>query len=212
MDRHPRLYWTKSSISGRYRPFEKSVLLPFLSICIELTSSYSNDFIAGTTSRNRILELFHIPILLALILSIIGGTRISSSASSKHSSGESFEKAGAIIFLISFIAIVAFAILTMADLRNLPWGEKRILYAVLASLPLLAVRLLYSLLADFEDDGTFNVVDGDVTVQLCMAIIEEFIVTVFFLIAGFVAPALGSMVDGAGGVPMNGFNGRKGVA
>ena len=155
--------------------------------------------------------MLHIPILLALILSIIGGTRISSSDSSKVSSGHSLEKGGAIIFLISYLAIVAFAIFTFAELRNLPEGEKRILYAVLASLPLLAVRLLYSLLADFEDNSTFNIVDGNATVQLCMAIIEEFVVTLFFLASGVVALAPNSLVNGAGGVPMNSYHGGKGV-
>lgn len=149
--------------------------------------------------------------MLALVLSIVGGTRISSSDTSKHSSGETFEKAGIIIFLISYLAIVAFAVLTAVESRDLPWGEKRILYAVLASLPLLAVRLLYSLLADFKDDSTFNIINGNATVQLCMAIIEEFIVTFFFLVAGLIAPALNSLSNGSGGVPMNQFNGRKGT-
>ena len=156
--------------------------------------------------------MLHLPIMLALILAIVGGTRISSSDSSKHSSGESFAKAGAIVFLISFIAIVAFAVLTMTDSRNLPQGERRILYAVLASLPLLAVRLLYSLLVDFANNNTFSIVNGNPTVQLCMAIIEEFIVTVLFLVAGLVAPTLNNLVQGAGDAPMNTFNGRKGVA
>lgn len=156
--------------------------------------------------------MLHIPILLALILAIVGGSRISSADSSKHSSGESFEKAGSIIFLISYLAIFAFAILTMADFSKIPLGEKRILYAVLASLPLLAVRLLYSLLANFEDNSTFSILDGNATVQLCMAIIEEFIVTLFFLVAGFMAPGLGGLMNGAGGVPMNSYNGQKGVA
>lgn len=155
--------------------------------------------------------MLHLPILLALVLAIIGGTRISSSDSSKHSSGESFEKAGAIIFLISYIAIVAFAILTMTESRSLPQGEKRILYAVLGSLPLLAVRLLYSLLADFADNSTFNILSGNATTQLCMAIIEEFIVTCLFLLAGSMAPALDRLMNGAGSVPMSTFNGRKGV-
>lgn len=169
-----------------------------------------NDFIPGNTSRVRLLEMLHLPILLALILAIIGGTRISSSDSSKHSSGETFEKAGVIIFLLCYLAIVAFAGLTTAEMSKLPHGEKRILYAVLASLPLLAVRLLYSILADFEDNSTFSIIDGNATVQLCMAIIEEFIVTFFFLVSGFVAPALDSMMNGAGGVPMDSYNGRKG--
>lgn len=76
--------------------------------------------------------MLHIPILLALILAIVGGSRISSADSSKHSSGESFEKAGSIIFLISYLAIFAFAILTMADFSKIPLGEKRILYSPFA--------------------------------------------------------------------------------
>ena len=180
-------------------------------VAVELILCDSNDSIAGAF-RGRLLELLHIPILLALILAIVGGTQISSSDSSKHSSGESFEKGAGIIFLISYLILVALALLTATELGNVPRGEKYILFAVLASLPLLAVRLLYSLLADFEDNSTFNIVDGNVTVQLCMAIIEEFIVTFFFLIAGFVAPALGSLMNGAGGVPMNRYHGQKDVA
>ena len=153
--------------------------------------------------------MLHLPILLALILCIVGGTRISSSNSSKRSSGESFEKAGGIIFLVSYIAIVAFAILITTDFRILAQGETRILYAVLTALPLLAVRLLYSLLADFANNSTFKIIDGNATAQLCMAIIEEFIVTVIFLIAGFVAPAPDNLANRVGGVPMNAYNGRK---
>ena len=67
---------------------------------------------------------------------------------------------------------------------------RRILHAVLSSLPLLANRLAYSLLVDFEDKSTFSIVDREATVQLCMAITEEFIVMIFFLLAGCVAPAL----------------------
>ena len=178
---------------------------------LKLTLCHRNDFISGSALRILLLELLHLPIMLALILAIIGGTRISSSDSSKHSSGESFEKAGAIIFLITFIAVVAFAILTLTDIRNLPQGEKRILYVVLASLPLLVVRLLYSLIVDFANNSTFSIIDGNPTVQLCMSIIEEFIVTCLFLIAGFMAPALDSLKNGAEGVSMNRFNGQKGA-
>ena len=153
--------------------------------------------------------MLHLPILLALVLSIVGGTRLSSSDVSTQNSGHTFTKAGVVIFLVSFIAIVALALLTCTQFGSLPWGEKRILYAVLASLPFLAVRLLYSLLADFKDDSTFNTVNGNATVQLCMAIIEEFIVVVFYLISGFVAPALNKVMGGGGGVPMNGFHGQK---
>ena len=173
--------------------------------------SHSNDFISGTTFRVRFLELLHIPILLALILAIVGGTRISSSDVSKHSSGETFEKLGVIIFVVSYLAILAIAVLTIAESRSLPTGEQCILYAVLVSLPFLAVRLLYGILADFVDNSTFSIINGNLTIQLCMSIIEEFFVTCFFLVSGFAAPPLDSLVNGAGGVPMNNYN-AKGIA
>ena len=50
--------------------------------------------------------------------------------------------------------------------------------------------LAYSLLVDFENKSTFSIVDREATVQLCMAITEEFIVMSFFLLAGCVAPVL----------------------
>ena len=107
--------------------------------------------------------------------------------------------------------MVLLAVLTTTDIRNLPPGEKRILYAVLLSLPLLAVRLLYSLLVDFDNNGTFNIIGGNATVQLCMAIIEEFVITYFFLVAGFMTSAATSVVNGTGGLPMRNRGNRKGV-
>lgn len=73
-------------------------------------------------------------------------------------------------------------------------GSRCILYAVLGSLPLLANRLAYSLLVDFEDKSTFSIIDREATVQLCMAITEEFIVMIFSLVAGCVALALNSLM------------------
>ena len=96
------------------------------------------------------------------------------------------------MFLLTYLGLLAVAALTLAFVRNLPWGEKRILFAVTASLPFLAVRLLYSILTDFAVSSNFSIFNGNVTVQLCMAIIEEFIVVVIYLIVGMIAPSLKS--------------------
>ena len=129
-------------------------------------------------------------------MAIIGATRLSSSDTSKQSSGQTFEKAAGLVFVAVYLGLFALAALTMANVRNLPWGEKWILIAILAALPFLAVRLLHSILADFEDNNTFNIINGNATVQLCMAIIEEFIITIFFLAAGLAAPSLKSVRSG----------------
>ena len=141
-------------------------------------------------------HILHIPCILALILAVIGGTRLSSSDVSKHPSGEDFEKAGGILFLAVYVGLIVLVLLTMIHFTQLPWGEKRILVAVMAALPLLAVRILYSLLADFKHDTTFNIEGGNETVQLCMSIIEEMIVMAFFLLAGITAPDIRGVEPG----------------
>jgi hypothetical protein len=47
--------------------------------------------------------------------------------------------------------------MTMKDIRNAPRGEKRIYFAVLAAIPLLAVRLLWSILAAFANNSAFSI-------------------------------------------------------
>ena len=145
-----------------------------------------------------ILRLSHIPIILGLILAIVGGNKLSDNPNdtSDINEGEKFEKAGGIMFLIGYVILFGATVVTGLEFRNLPWGEKRILGAVVAALPLLAVRLLYSLISDFADNNTFNILYGNATVQLCMAIVEEMIVTVFYLIAGVTAPSWKSLQGG----------------
>ena len=72
----------------------------------------------------------------------------------------------------------------MKDVGNAPRGEKRIYFAVLAALPFLAVRLLYSLLAAFSNNSTFSIQGGNPLVQLFMGILEEFIIVVMYTLAG----------------------------
>jgi hypothetical protein len=45
---------------------------------------------------------------------------------------------------------------------------------VLAAIPLLAVRILWSILAAFADNSTFSIQGGKPLVQLFMAILEQF--------------------------------------
>lgn len=165
-------------------------------------SNLSNESLPNKKSIILAIRLLHIPAVLALLLAIVGGTRIASTNVSKHSSGQDFEKAGGILFLVVFLALVGLAVLTTASMRGLPSPEKRLLFAVLAALPFLAVRLLYGLLIDFANDKTFNIQDGNATVQLCMAILEEMIVVAFFLAAGMSVPPYKSIPHGNNQVPM----------
>ena len=72
----------------------------------------------------------------------------------------------------------------MKDVSNAPRGEKRIYFAVMAAIPLLGVRLLWSLLSAFSNNSDFSIIDGKPLIQLFMAILEEFVIVVMYTLAG----------------------------
>lgn len=88
------------------------------------------------------------------------------------------------MFLTIYLLLAALVIITMKDVGNSPRGEKRIYFAVLAAIPLLAVRMLWSILAAFADNSTFSTRGGKPLVQLFMAILEEFGIVVMYTLAG----------------------------
>ncbi|KAL8704101.1 MAG: hypothetical protein Q9201_002735 [Fulgogasparrea decipioides] len=134
--------------------------------------------------RIRIIRALSIPNLLALVLSIVGGTRLDSSNTSTQSQGKHLTQAGIIIFLVIFVLICAITILTWTSIGSIPGGEQRIFFAVLLALPFIFVRILYSILTDFLDNSTFRLFNGSAMVHLWMAIIEEIIVAIVYIAVG----------------------------
>lgn len=76
-------------------------------------------------------------------------------------------------------------------------SQKRLFLGIFMALPLIAVRLLYSLITDFGNNPKFSLIDGDTGVQLGMATIEEFIVVCMYTILGLITPR--SSIDPAVG-------------
>ena len=136
-----------------------------------------------------IAEALHIPNILALVLAIVGGTRLGSDSASKRSSGHKFSQAGILIFLVVFVVYVGLCLFTSTAIRSVTNKDKRMLYAVILALPFIFVRILYSMLAVFlTNQTTFTLVNGNAIAQLCMATIEEMIVVVLYLGVGITAP------------------------
>jgi len=125
--------------------------------------------------------------MIALILCITGGLDATDPNPSERASGKSHTRIGVIIFLVVYLVLGALAIITMKDFGRANQSEKRVFLAVLAALPLLAVRILYSILSAFSNNSVFSILGGSAVVRLCMAIIEEFLIVLFYTIAGLVA-------------------------
>jgi hypothetical protein len=142
----------------------------------------------ATSRRSKIVQLLHIPALIALILSISGGTDQSSSNASNHASGKTETRAGIILFLLIYIVTWILWLVTVRDTTLMDQSQKRIFFVVLFALPLIAVRILYSLISDFGNNPRFSFINGDTKVQLGMATIEEFIVVLMYTLLGVMTP------------------------
>lgn len=63
-------------------------------------------------------------------------------------------------------------------------GEHRLLGAIAICTPILAVRLVYSIISTFGHNRNFSIFNGNETVQLVMVVIEEIIIVYVMLLTG----------------------------
>ena len=142
----------------------------------------------AVSRRSRVIQVIQIPGLVGLILCIIGGTDLTSSKISDQKDGKTLLKAGVIIFLVIYLCLVALALNSATEFNRIPAGEKRILVVVLAALPLLAVRFVWTLLAYFSDFKDFQIYGGSVIVRAFMATLEEMLIVTAYTIVGLMIP------------------------
>jgi hypothetical protein len=99
-------------------------------------------------------------------------------------------KAGIILFLVVFAAMVLIFVFSITNLGPLHSRERLVALAIATAAPFILVRLLYSVLSDFLHSHEFNIVDGSVAIHVAMSVIEEFIVVLIYLILGFIIDKL----------------------
>ncbi|CAD6572300.1 MAG: hypothetical protein ASARMPRED_005229 [Alectoria sarmentosa] len=150
----------------------------------------------ATSYRSRFLQLLQLPAAIALIICIVGGSDLTDSSVSEQSTGKKLIKAGLIIFLIIYICLFILIAKSASELNSLPAGEKRVLAALIVALPLLGVRVLFSLLAYFSTISTFSPTGGNVLVRALMAILEEILIVIAYTLAGILMPKHGDARTG----------------
>ena len=154
------------------------------------------DSVTERTHRLIFDHILHVLCLLAIVLSIWGGVRLSSSSNPlTQSTGVKIAGAGIIILLSVYVGLSVLAILTVHKIRRLPSGrlpegKNRVLVAVIATLPVLFVRMLYSILSGFRMHGAFSIIYGNPVIYLCMAVLEEIAIVIMYLSVGVSTPSL----------------------
>ena len=108
-------------------------------------------------------------------------------------------KVGLALFLVSFVAILAIASVLTLSLAYAERSEKRILFAVVVSLPFLLVRLVYAALFTFGNRADFSPLRGSVTLLLCVALLEEMAIVLVYEGAGLTLAKAETRRDGGRG-------------
>jgi hypothetical protein len=134
--------------------------------------------------RSRIIQLSQIPIVIGLVFCIVGGTDTASTNAGNAKNGPTFTKVGIVIFLVFYIVLAILVAVTARDVGNAPRGEKGLYWVIVAALPFLGVRLLWSLIAVFGHDKQFSITGGDPWVNFGMAIVEEFVIVCMYTVSG----------------------------
>ncbi|KAF2119624.1 hypothetical protein BDV96DRAFT_540673 [Lophiotrema nucula] len=162
-------------------------LSPLLLATLGMLSRFV-DFINASSSHPTLstkhFRLIQILITVGLILSIAGG-----SSNSTNSDGQlkvsTTSRVGIVLYIVAFVALVLVFFLSVLHSSIIPHNERRVPLAVLFALPFILVRLVYSACSVFLHNHLFNIINGSVVVLVVMAVLEEFIVVVVYLILGF---------------------------
>ena len=152
----------------------------------------------------RLLQLL---ITIGLILAIVGGTN--STSSTGVYTPQPTRMAGDGLYLVAFGARSFVGLVTLSSLSNAPAEDRRLVWAVLAALPFIIVRIIYSLITVFTSNSQFSLLTGSVIIHVFMAILEEMAVVVIYLAVGWLTPALpasakGPVASRAWKMPLNG--------
>lgn len=93
-------------------------------------------------------------------------------------------KVGMILYAVSWALMALMLLVLVMHRGSLERGEHRTLLAVAISSPFIFVRLLYAFFVWFLHNSTFSMISGNVTVQLVMSVLEEFVVVIVCLAVG----------------------------
>ena len=132
------------------------------------------------------LVLVAIPIWLALALLIAGSIDPTSQDGPTFSANGEI-KAGQALYLVCYLQLVYATALILLRKHLAAKDDRKLASVVALSLPFMLVRVIYSVLFAFADRGKsewFNVISGDETTQLCMLVVQEYIVVSLYLLAG----------------------------
>lgn len=140
----------------------------------------------GSAYWPMIFRIISLGALVAMILSIVGMTTASSLTGGLDNPKT---KAGMIIYIVILATVLVLTFLLWVRYSGIEQGEHRLLWAITVALPFLVIRMIYSVLAIFKHDNSFNMFTGNTTIFLVMDVLMEIIIVYIVLITGLTLQA-----------------------
>lgn len=159
-----------------------------------------HDFVNSTSAaviNNVMFRVIQLVLTIALVLAVVGGAKSNIDVRTGTVQVQETSKAGIVLFVIGWAMVVAVTCISFSRLTFVPNKERLIPTAIALALPLLFVRLLYSILIIFVNNTTFNLIGGSIAAKAAMETVEEFLATFIYLFLGFYLPKLSAEQIGA---------------
>jgi len=143
---------------------------------------------------------------VALALTIAGGVKVGTNETPDGvddiNSGIKLRRIGVVLFVIQLAATMAITVVFWGKGTRILKHRRTLLKAITASIPFLAVRVLYAILSAWSPTGLpfpgvnngpsafkpFNSTMGNAGIYLVMSVIMEFIVVIIYVTAGLMIP------------------------
>lgn len=127
----------------------------------------------------KLFRLVQLVMMLGAIFIIVGMS--SKSPASGSSSPSTWSYVSAILYIVAYILVVLLYIKTISHGGSIPKGERSLMVVVGLSLPLVLVRLAWTVLSVFVHTGVFSASSDQIWPHVFMATVEEFLVAVMYV-------------------------------
>ncbi|KAK5937528.1 hypothetical protein PMZ80_010148 [Knufia obscura] len=155
----------------------------------------------------RMRKMIQLAGLAAVVLSIIGGTKVASSDPESRSEGYTYTKAAIILVLVQFMASIAILAFSAINTGAILSEDRTLFFCVSVAAPFVLVRVIYSICAAFNPtSSTFSIRSGTTAALVVRAILGlamEIIAVSLFIFGGFKAPKIRKGERAEESMPMN---------
>ncbi|PBP17019.1 hypothetical protein BUE80_DR012180 [Diplocarpon rosae] len=142
-----------------------------------------------TTIKPLHLVLLRLPVVAGLVLCDEGAIDVGSRfAATGRLAVPLTSRVGVVVFGVVSLATTSLTLVLLKMRARFDVGDRYVLYAVAASLPLIFARLIYGLLGAYAAPPEFGFFQGSVLLMGCMSVLPEMLVVVIYSILGVCLP------------------------